>query len=163
MLLFRLLEAIESVVEEIIVDTSKPVIITQRSFAVSVQQVNSTDFSQNGQIFSVNLGNISMQLNTDNLMLGETSDMPPTGSISLPNNLLDLLVDTNNSKITNAVYTIDSLFLRREQKSLEVGSIILAGTVVGNVNITDLDPPITLNFQILPVCQSIISKMIINL
>ena len=55
MSLFRILEAIESIVENIpIKNISEPVIIIQKSFAVSIQQVNIEEFKQFGQTFSVN-------------------------------------------------------------------------------------------------------------
>ena len=150
-----MLEAIESVVESIpITNISEPVIITQKSFAVSVQQVNIEEFTQSGQRFSVNYrgfpdGNRS--LNSNDLVFGTTSQQS-TATISLPNNLLSTIPNiTNNTRITYSVFTTESLFLRRINNFLEIGSVIISTTVVGTDAISGLDPPVGLSFQINPV------------
>ena len=150
-----MLEAIESVVESIpITNISEPVIITQQSFAVSVQQVNIEEFTQSGQRFSVNYRGFSdgnQTLNSNDLVFGTTSQQP-TATISLPNNLLSTIPTiTNNTRITHSVFTTESLFLRRINKFLEIGSIIISTTVVGTDTISGLDPPVGLSFQINPV------------
>ena len=140
------MEAIESVTENIPInnsDISKPVVISQRSFAVSIQQVNLQTFSQNGQTFNVNIGNDQ----SNDIIVGDTVDTKPTASISLPNNLLDSI--PNSTRITNAVFLSDSLFLRRDDKFMEVGSVIISATVVGVDTIQELNPPVTLTFQII--------------
>ena len=75
--IYRILEAIESVVESIPITTiSEPVIITQQSFAVSVQQVDIVEFTQSGQTFSVNYRGFSdgnQTLNSNDLVFGTTS------------------------------------------------------------------------------------------
>jgi hypothetical protein len=141
----KVLEAIESVAEDIPVENaSEPVIIAQRSFAVSVQLFNN---DSNGISFNVNAAsNTSGLINAEDFELGESSELPLIGSISLPEELLDSL--TNSTKITNAVFTTDYLFLRRDNGNLEVGSVVIAGTVVGAGKITGLETPVILNFQI---------------
>ena len=150
-----MLEAIESVVESIpITNISEPVIITQQSFAVSVQQVNIEEFTQSGQRFSVNYRGFSdgnQTLNSNDLVFGTTSQQS-MATISLPNNLLSIIPNiTNNTRITHSVFTTESLFLRRINNFLEIGSVIISTTVVGTDTISGLDPPVGLSFQINPV------------
>ena len=138
------------VVENIPISNSfEPVVISQRLFAVSVQQVNFQSFLQDGQSFSVNIGN-NKTLKLDDIMVGDTLDSQSTDSISLPNNLLDSIPNISNSTtITNAVFLSDSLFLRREDKFMKIGSVIISAAVVGIDKIQELNPPVTLNFRII--------------
>ena len=153
------MEAIESVTENIPVNESnatEPVVISQRSFAVSIQQVNLQTFSQDGQTFSVNIGNNQ----SNDIIVGDTVDTKPIASISLPNNLLDSIPNISNStRITNAVFLSDSLFLRRDDKFMEVGSVIISATVVGVDTIQELNPPVTLTFQIINSVSSTNNKI----
>ena len=150
------MEAIESVVENIPLtnNTSEPVVISQKSFAVSLQQVNIEEFKQSGQIFSVNFGDFSnknQSLNSNDLTFGG-SKQQPTAAINLPRNLLNGLPNiTKNTRITHSVFITDSLFLRRENNFQEVGSIILSAAVVERDTINGLNPPVGLSFMINPV------------
>ena len=150
------MEDIESVTENIPInssDISKPVVISQRSFAVSIQQVNLQTFSKNGQTFNVNIGNDQ----SNDIIVGDTVDTKPIASISLPNNLLDSI--PNSNRITNAAFLSDSLFLRRDDKFMEVGSVIISATVVGVDTIQELNPPVTLTFQIINSVSSTSNKI----
>ena len=153
------MEAIESVTKNIPInnsDISKPVVISQRSFAVSIQQVNLQTFSQGGQTFNVNIGNNQ----SNNIIVEDTVDTQSIASISLPNNLLDSIPNISNStRITNAVFLSDSLFLRHDNKFMEVGSVIISATVVGVDTIKELNPPVTLTFQII---NSVSSMDVVN-
>ena len=154
-----MLEAIESVVESIpITNISEPVIITQQSFAVSVQQVDIIEFTQSGQTFSVTYRGYSDEnqtLNSNDLVFGTTSQQH-TASISLPHNLLSTVQNiTNNTRITHSVFTTDSLFLRRNNNFLEIGSVIISTTVVGTGRIHELDSPVHLSFMVNPVSTGI--------
>ena len=149
------MEAIESVVENIpLTNTSEPVVISQKSFAVSLQQVNNEEFKQSGQTFSVNFGDFSndnQSLNSNDLTFGG-SNQQPTAAINLPRNLLNGLPNiTNNTRITHSVFITDSLFLSRVVTFQKVGSIILSAAVVGRDTIKGLNPPVGLNFMINPV------------
>ena len=149
------MEAIELVVENIpISNTSKPVVISQTSFAVSVQQVNIEEFKQSSQMFSVNFGDFSnknQSLNSNDLIFGG-SNQQSTAAIILPKNLLNGLPNiTNNTRITHSVFITDSLFLRRVDNFQEVGSIIISAAVVETDTIRDLNPPVGLSFMINPV------------
>ena len=151
----RMLEAIESVVEGLpISNISEPVIIRQQSFGVSVQQVDILEFTQSGQTFSVNYRGFldeNKTLNSTDLVFGTTSQQH-TASISLPHNLLSTVPNiTNNTRITHSVFITDSLFLRRNNNFLEIGSVIISTTVVGTKKISGLDPPVGLSFLINPV------------
>ena len=153
-----MLEAVESVVENIpITNISEPIVITQKSFAVSVQQVNIEEFTQFGQTFSVNYRGFTDEnqtLNSNDLVFGSPSQQT-TAIINLPNNLLSALpnITKNNTRITHSVFITDSLFLRRNNYNLDVGSVIISTSVVGADTITGLNPPIDLRFLVNPVSQ----------
>ena len=156
----RILEAIEFVVDDIpIGNNSEPVVITRRSFAVSVQRVDLDQFMERGQTFSVNLGlfsdiNTTENINSNDLSF-ETRDTQSTGSLSLPNNLFSAISNTgNDSRITHSVFLSDSLFLRRQNNNLKVGSLIISASIVGST-VDDLNPPITLSFLKNPVLSYI--------
>ena len=151
--LHRMLEAIESVVEGIpIINISEPIVIAQKLFAVSVQQVDTEEFTQSGQTFSINyrgFSDNSQTLNSNDLVFGSSSQQS-TAAINLPNNLLSALpnLTKNNTRITHSIFITDSLFLRRNNYNLEVGSVIISATVVGADTIRKLDPPVDLRFQV---------------
>ena len=154
--LHRILEAIESVVESIpITNVSEPIVITQKSFAVSIQKVNSEEFTQSGQTFSINykgFSDDSQSLSSNDLVFGSPSQQS-TAAINLPNNLLSALpnITKNNTRITHSVFITDSLFLRRNNYNLEVGSVIISTTVVGADTINKLGTPVNLTFLVNPV------------
>ena len=155
------MEALESVIENLpITNSSEPVVVAQKSFAVSVQEVNMDEFKRFGQTFSVNFGDLSItnqSLNLDDLTFG-TANQQSTAAISLPNNLLSATPSTiNSTRITHSVFITDSLFLRRSQKFLEVESLILSASVVGRKAITELDPPVNLRFLINPVSVTVLN------
>ena len=151
-----MLEAIDSVVETLpITNISEPIILTQKSFAVSVQLVDSDEFIQFGQTFSVNyrgFSDDSQTLNSNDLVFGSPLKQP-TGAINLPNTLLNGLthLTKNNTRITHSVFTTDSLFLRRKNYNLEVASVIISTTVVGVDMINKLSTPVNLRFLVNPV------------
>ena len=151
-----MLEAVESVVENIpITNISEPIVITQKSFAVSVHQVDTEEFTKFGQTFSVNYKGFTDEnqtLNSNDLVFGSPSQQT-TAIINLPNNLLIALpnITKNNTRISHSVFITDSLFLRRNNYNLEVGSVIISTTVVGADTISGLNPPIDLRFMINPV------------
>ena len=150
----RILEAIENVVEDVpISNASEPVVIAQKSFAVSVQQVDIEEFSKSGQTFSVNLPDFTQRnISSDDIHVSfeHTSTSPPTGSIQLPSNLLSSSPGnlSNASRITHAVFVTDSLFLRRSFSYQNVSSIILSASVVGIETLRGLSPPVNLGFQL---------------
>ena len=153
------MEAIESVVENVLpTNTSEPVVISQKSFAVSVQQVNIEEFKQSGQMFSVKFGQFSydnQSLNFNDLTFGGTNQQS-TAAINLPRNLLNGLPNiTNNTRITHSVFITDSLFLSRIDNFQKVGSIILSASVVGTDAIRGLNPPVGLRFTINPVSKGL--------
>ena len=156
------MEAIELVVEKLpITNLSEPVVVAQKSFALSVQEVKVEEFKRLGLIFSVDFGDLSFTnqcLNPNDLTFG-TASQQSTAAISLPNNLLSAIPTTiNSTRITHSVFITDSLFLRRSQNFLEVGSLILSASVVGRMAITGLDPPVNLRFLINPVSGTVISN-----
>ena len=150
------MEAIESVVESIpITNVSEPIVIAQKSFAVSIQKVNSEEFTQSGQTFSINyrgFSDDSQSLSSNDLVFGSSSQQS-TAVINLPNNILSVLPNLakNNTRITHSVFITDSLFLRRNNYNLEVGSVIISTTVVGADTINKLGIPVNLTFLVNPV------------
>ena len=117
-----------------------------------------------GQIFSVNLGNISdLNMNDDidsNDLSFEMLTSQSTASLSLPINLFSSISNvTNNTRITHAVFLSDSLFLRRQNNNMEVGSIILSASIVGSDSVDGLKPPVTLRFFKNPVMTATITAI----
>ena len=152
----RILEAVESVTENIpITNTSEPVVITQRSFAVSVQQVDIEKFKQSGETFSVNfdfedLLSRNQSLDSNDLTFGSANEQS-IAAITLPNNLLSSIPNlSNNSRITNAVFITDSLFLSRSD-ILKVSSLIISAAVVGTHTLEQRQLPVSLRFITNPV------------
>lgn len=149
----RLLRSINSITEELPITENEtgPVLVTQSSFAVAVKLVKPDEFSNNP--FSISLGedfNFGEQdQDIDSVAFQQTSSKP-TASLSLPNNILTASGVSNVTRITQAVFLTDSLFLRRDNNYLEVGSIVLATEVVGT-NVTGLSSPIELTFRRNPV------------
>lgn len=148
--LCRLLESLEAVTASIPIpeNSTEPVVITQPTFAVSVQEVEPELFS--GFTFSASVGSgPGAELNSDSLTFGENSNnaKAPRTSMSLPANLFQSIHVTNTTRITQSVFINDALFLRRNITvgQLEVGAIILSAEVVGS-EVAGLDPPITLTF-----------------
>ena len=149
----RVLEAIENAADAVtITNVSESVVIVQKSFAVSVHQVNTDDFSKSGQTFSVNIPDFTQHnISSEHISFDSVSSSSPIGSIQLPSNLLSSLSNNSSTKITHAVFVTDSLFLRRGFSFDRVGSIIISASVVGVGTFRDLRPPVNLGFQLNPV------------
>ena len=80
------------------------------------------------------------------------------------NNLLDTIPNISNStRITNAVFLSDSLFLRRDDKFMKVGSVIISAAVVGIDKIRELNPPVTLNFHSVCNVVNLLSLFLIRI
>ena len=151
------MEAIDLIVANTpITNLSEPVVFSQRSFAVSVQEVKIKDFKQSGHVFSVNFkyfSNESQSLSFNDLTFGLTSERP-TAAVSLPSNLLNgLSYITNSTRITHAVFITDSLFLRRYNTFQKVSSVIISAAIVGSGTIKELNPPVNLSFLLNPVSR----------
>ena len=121
-------------------------LITQSTFAVSVQKVDPMTFA--GLSISAVIESFDNQ-RIDELMLNMMmSNERSTGSLSLPSNLLQ---KANGTRVTMSVFTTNSLFLRRDTNNMEVASIVISAGVVGVQRVKNLDPPITAVFQRNPV------------
>ena len=149
----RLLQSTELLAAEIPIQENEtgPVILSQSSFAVSVQEANPQEFEP--QVLSVSLGESpfsdpQIQLNEDSL--GFSAVNYSTASIALPQNLFNSLPASNSSNILHLVFLTDALYLRRNDSSLEVGSIIIAASVADRV-IEEVEPPISITFLKNPV------------
>ena len=151
------MEAIDLIVANTpITNLSEPVVFSQRSFAVSVQEVKIKDFKQSGHMFSINFkyfSNESQSLSFNDLTFGLTSERP-TAAVSLPSNLLNgLSYNTNSTRITHSVFITDSLFLRRYNTFQKVSSVIISAAIVGSGTIKELNPPVNLSFLLNPVSR----------
>ena len=135
------------------VNQTEPVILAQESFAVSVQQVNPEEFEM--QIFSISLGDDpfsgTAQLDNNSLELSPVTSF--TASITLPQNLFDSLPMSTSSRIARSVFLTDALYLRRNNSGLELGSIIIAASVV-NKTVEKLNPPVSITFLKDPVSHA---------
>ena len=145
-------ESLEEVTESIpIPENESKVVLTRKSFAVAVEEVDLDSFL--GLTFSADVTNgfddANSQLDTNSLSFSETDDA--LASLSLPSSLFDSFNPSkNNTRITQSVFLTDSLFLRRENNFSVVGGLILGASVVGTTR-TELDAPIRLNFVKNPV------------
>ena len=130
--------------------STEPVVITQRSFAVAAQRVNTSTIMGLG--FSASFGEdfgfaSNETIDGSDLTFNTAVQQQSTGSISLPDNLLSHLNGTHNdTRVSFQLFVTDSLFLRRDNNLTEVGSIILAASVVGE-RFEGLAPPVMLTFQ----------------
>ena len=90
-----------------------------------------------------------------------------TASITLPTSALRPLsanMTTNTSvRITNFVYINNLLFLRREEESQKVGSIIISTSVSSYNRSEILDPPVHLTFIKNPVRNTLMSHITVSL
>ena len=132
-------------------------IIAQDTFVIAVQQVNTMEFT--GQDFSFDIGdsfgtgnaiisNNTFSISNNNTQTGRRR---PTAALALPGNLFASLNTTNNTRITNSIYTTDALFIRRNPGDFDVGSIIISAGIVG-MTVQGLDdPPIIMDFVSNPV------------
>ena len=132
-------------------DNETSALVTQTTFAVSVQKVDSETF--NGLNFSAVLENFSAQnIDKNALLVNTLSSDRPTGSLSLPSNLL---YKANSTRVTLSVFITNALFLRRRNVNLnKIGSIVIAAGVVGTKRVKNLNPPVVTVFQRNPVMQS---------
>ena len=121
-------------------------LLTQSTFAVSVQKVDPMTFT--GLSISAVIESFDDQ-RIDELMVNMMmSNERSTGSLSLPSNLLQ---KANGTRVTMSVFTTNSLFLRRDTNNMEVASIVISAGVVGVQRVRNLDPPIMAVFQRNPV------------
>ena len=142
-----MLDAVMGVTAEIPIpeNRTEPVVLPLDSFAVSVQEVNVEEFDM--EVFSVSLGSNffsgDLELNENNLNFSSVPSS--TASLTLPESLFDSRPASNSSRITRSVFLTDALYLRRNDSTLEVGSVIIAASVV-NSSVQGLEPPIILTF-----------------
>ena len=140
------MESIQTLGDEIVVKDGERAVFTQDTFAVSVQPVDPRNFVT--QQFTFNVGddidNAVVTNMTVSVDTGERRNTRPAVTMTIPENIFDNIT-TNNTRITNAVFITDSLFLRREKFFLEVGSIIVALSIPGET-ITGLDPSLITKF-----------------
>ena len=142
-----MLDAVERVSESIpIPENETSALVTQSTFAVSVQKVDPMTFT--GLSISAVIESFKDQ-RIDELMVNMMmSNERSTGSLSLPSNLLQ---KANGTRVTMSVFTTNSLFLRRNTNNMEVASIVISAGVVGVQRVRNLDPPIMAVFQRNPV------------
>ena len=148
----RLLDAFERVAGNVPVpENASSALIVETTFAVSVQKVEPNKFT--GLNVTAILGDFTEQrVDRSGLLFNKFTSELPTGSLSLPSNLLDR---TKGTRITLSVFVTRALFLRRENNNTEVGSIIIAAEVVGTERVKNLATPIVAVFQRNPVSQTL--------
>lgn len=123
-------------------NVTEPLIISRMRFAVSVQEVDPQEFA--GIMFSAQV-DPDKPLNSSDLSF-EPPQKEPTGAISLPGTLFEQ-TPQNMTRIATSVFLTDSLFLRRNNNSRVVDSIIIAASVVGVDGVKNLNPPVQTEFQ----------------
>ena len=138
------MEAIETVAQTLpVTNTSEPVTITQKTFAISVQQIGIDELKNSGQTVSIILKNSS------GFSFIENYYQSSIGSIHLPDSLFNSIANRSTVRIANAAFLSDSLFIRRQTNDLAIGSIIISATVIGVGTIQGLIQPIQLEFEII--------------
>ena len=151
--MYRLLESVQTVAETLSVpENESQTAVVQTSFAIAVQKIQASSLQE--QTFSVLLGNAFEGTTIDSNDLVFDVRQNATASITIPASVFTIMQQSNNAnsnksiRITNTVYVNDLLFLRREEGSQEVGSIIISASVSSNIDFENLDPPVlfTLNF-----------------
>ena len=150
LLLYRLLEAVNLLIDNLPVG-DELVVIPQNTFTVSVRSVRSDEFEEKGQFIAASVDNRTVAIAGDN-----TTSINTTVSVELPDNLVELLPNTSNNSVlhlSNSFFITDSLFLRKDNNDMEVGSII-ASVRVSGAYISGLDdPPVKMKFLRDPVSQ----------
>lgn len=113
------------------------------------------------QIASVLLGNESNSEGIEHSLVLR-ADPNADASITIPSNVfmsLSGIISMNETlRVTHTVYLTDALdlFMRGEERSQEVGSIIISASIVGIPNLESIDPPIMLKFlKLTPVSYCI--------
>ena len=119
------------------------------SLAIAVQEIQASNFT-----FSAVLGSAFEEIIIENNDLVFDVHQNATASITIPASVLDFNTSIRIIRITSTVYVNDLLFLRREEGSQEVGSIIISASVSSNTSFEDLDPPVLLTFIKNPVSCS---------
>lgn len=169
---FRILDVVEKVVESFPIPVNETkVVIPLSSFAVSVQEVDEENYV--GGSFSVLFGDSfdfkegGGPINITSLVFEENPEA--TASIMLPDDLFsEISNDVNSSirapkrRISNSVYLTDSLFARRKESNLTVGSIIISASISGGITIENLMTPIMLSFIKSPVSCQILLQLDIS-
>ena len=152
----RLLAAIDALADGYPSSSNGPDYDLHDAFGVIIREVNPTSFSD--KILSVHLDDIP-GISTDEISL--QSFPGSSASITLPGTLFDGLNLGSEATIVYYVFLNESLFLRREdylerqnRTSFQLGSIVLAGHVVGEDRVNNLAQPVTLTFQKNEVSQS---------
>ena len=126
------------------------VILSLTSFAISVQNVELKSFT--GQVFSAQLGSdfiFDDDEKINDTSLGYSMSSMDTAALRLPDDVFNNL-DTNSSdppRIVNTLFLTDKLFPRRKESKLKVGSIIIAASISGNVDVKNLQSPIIITFR----------------
>ena len=156
--MYRLLESVQKVAETLsIPENESQTTVVQTSFAIAVQEIQASNLQE--QTFSALLGSVFEGIIIESNDLVFNVNPNATASITIPASVFTIIQQPNNMnvnksvRITNLVYVNDLLFLRREEGSQEVGSIIISASVSSNINFENLDPPVlfTLNFIKNPV------------
>ena len=87
-----------------------------------------------------------------------------TASITIPANVfmaIQLPLNVDHIRISNAVYLRDLLFQPRDEGTLQVGSLIISTFISSNNSFEGLDPPVFLTFTKNPVRNSVTSLLFI--
>lgn len=135
--------------DNIPLNSSYPVQIVKDTFVVAVQAI--AGFNITGQTVALDASN---SYDESSGLLFNVNVSQPTAAIYLPPELFSEPSIANSTSLTHAVFLTDSLFIRRQESSLNVTSTILSSSLVG-ATVAGLYPPIALTFsinQVRPKC-----------
>lgn len=145
----RLLEAMDSLVDNIPVENGSAVLIPRNTFSVYIRSVKMDEFAERGQFVAASINNTNVTIAGD----GAADATNATVSIKLPDNLIELLPNSSNTSalhLSTSFFVTDSLFLRRTDNDKEVGSTI-ASVRLSTGSIRLIDTPVRMKFLRDPV------------
>ena len=142
MILYRLLEALETVTEELVNEDQEEIIILQDSFAISIQNLDVLTYNGT-RVSAFTNGSGTYNICTDS---GESEceyDQTSAAEIQLPPDIFEYASNLSSNTIISVVFVNDALFLRRDKVNKEVATVILsvsvAGTVISGLNDSYID------------------------
>lgn len=162
----RILETVEIVANQIPLEENQTVVVIPlTAFIVTVQEAQPKGLDYHEETLSALFGDdfeFDLEEIIDVDSLAFRRDPNATASITVPPNVFVNLSNISGMnetlRIAHTVFLTDVLFVRREEGSQEVGSIIISASIVGNFSLESIDPPIMLTFRKTPVSFCCIYK-----
>ena len=151
--MFRILESFQQVAMEYPIpeNTTDPILVVQKNYALTVQEFNMTYNSTNNFIFGIS-EHFSNGTGIDRNSIHFENVEDPAAIIEIPSSILDAVEGGEGIiRFTHAIFDTESLFLRRREllerdRYLKVGSTIISASV-NNETIQDLQDPVIITLR----------------